>query len=388
VISPELRQAFPTKRLKPEDGLAVTAQVWEEAHEHHRQQLRFHSLLGHGAGIVTGLEVIASDPPDSSVYILPGMAIDSAGQSIYLAEPITYDIGQRLDGRLYLVLSYGEGNPRPGAAVQDGGTPPMYVHTEFVLQALPSLPEGPYVELARVHRVGRESALRDPREAQHPGVNEIDQRFRREAGARQAEIVSVGIAYPGAAAVARHGRGLGYLARALSHSHDRRVVVDDNIPLAPGLESYTVVYLVGQAEFQLSPDEIAALAGALQAGSTVFVESCRRETALGEPPSDASFAALFSSLGVQLEEVRAGHGLLAEPNLFAAPPSGFETQGTPSVRAGGGVVFSSSDYGCLWQGERRSGAASREHIRSAQEFGGNLIAYAVERRRQAAAKPA
>jgi hypothetical protein len=388
VISPELRQAFPTKRLKPEDGLAVTAQVWEEAHEHHRQQLRFHSLLGHGAGIVTGLEVIASDPADTSVYILPGMAIDSAGQSVFVAEPITYDVGQRLDGKLYLTLSYGEGNPRPGSAVQDGGTPAMYVHTEFVLQATPSLPSGPFVELARVHRVGRDSALRDPKDARHPGVNEIDQRYRHSAGAVQQEIVSVGIAYPSAAAVARHGRGMSYLARALSQSPERRVVVDDNIPLGPGLENYTLVYLVGQSEFQLSQDEIAALAAALQSGSTLLLESCRRETALGEPPSDGSFVALVASLGAHLEEVRAGHDLLVEPALFAALPSGFETQGTPSVRLGGGVVFSSCDYGCLWQGERRSGAASREHIRSAQEFGGNLMAYAVERRRQAAAKSA
>ncbi|MEE8392266.1 MAG: hypothetical protein V3S14_15930, partial [Anaerolineae bacterium] len=60
-------KVFPAKRIKPVDGMAVTAQVWEEAHNYHQQQQRFHTMFYHGAGIVTGLEVIASDPADTSV---------------------------------------------------------------------------------------------------------------------------------------------------------------------------------------------------------------------------------------------------------------------------------------------------------------------------------
>ena len=52
-------QKFPVKRIKPIDGMAVTAETWEEAHEYHRQYERFHTLLHHGWGIVTGLEVIS-----------------------------------------------------------------------------------------------------------------------------------------------------------------------------------------------------------------------------------------------------------------------------------------------------------------------------------------
>ncbi len=72
----DLLQEFPAKRIKPVDGLAVTAKVWEEAHEYHRQRQRFHAMLNHGAGVVTGLEVIASDPPDTAVYVQPGIALD------------------------------------------------------------------------------------------------------------------------------------------------------------------------------------------------------------------------------------------------------------------------------------------------------------------------
>jgi hypothetical protein len=198
----------------------------------------------------------------------------------------------------------------------------------------------------------------------------------------------VAVSYGGGTPIPRHGRGLSLLARSLSRSRDLSVWVDDNIPLAPGLENYSLLYLVGQSEFQLDSAEMSALHAFLQAGGTLFIESCRRDIALGEPPADASFMALLSAIGVQMEELRGGHDLLVSPNLFSSVPSGFETQGTPSVRAGagpagGGVVFSACDYGCLWQGERRSGAASREHIRSAQEWGANLLAYAAERRRKA-----
>jgi hypothetical protein len=72
-----------------------------------------------------------------------------------------------------------------------------------------------------------------------------------------------------------------------------------------------------------------------------------------------------------------------EPHLFAAPPPGFETDGTPKVVVGaaaaGRVVWSMCDYGCLWQGERRGRAASREEIRTAMEWGANVVTYALNR---------
>jgi hypothetical protein len=55
----------------------------------------------------------------------------------------------------------------------------------------------------------------------------------------------------------------------------------------------------------------------------------------------------------------------------------------PGLKVGEGVIVSACDYGCLWQGERRGRAASREEIRAAHEWGSNLMAYAVARRAEA-----
>jgi len=373
----DLLQEFPTRRIKPFDGMAVTAEVWDEAHEYHRQRQRFHALLSHGPGIVTGLEVIASDPTDSSVYILPGIAVDPHGRTIVLPEPLAYDVGTA-QGRLYLLLTYGESHPRAESDREEGS---LYVHAQFGIEAGLALPDTPCVELARIRRQDRESPIEDAHDAAHPAPNQIDLRFRQEVGAVPQQVVSLAVSYAGGIVNDRHGRGARYLARALRRSGPCRVWVDEDVPLDAGLEAYTLVYLVGQEAFQPSPDEMKMLYAYLQEGGTVFIESCRQGAAVADPPADASFFDLLGSLGLELEELEPGHSLLTDPFLFALPPPGFKVEGKPGIQVGQGVIFSTCDYGCLWQGERQGRAASREEIRAALEWGGNIIAYAVERRK-------
>lgn len=370
----DLIQKFPTKRIEPVDGMAVTADVWREAHEYHRQQQRFHALLSHGSGVVTGLEVIASDPPDSSVYILPGIAIDTQGQTVVLPEPLAYELGQAR-GTLYLLLTYGESRPKADKGRADG---PLYVHAQFGIAAVSALPDTPYVELARIRRQERDAPIIDAEDALCPSLNEIDLRFRQEIGVAPQEVTRVAVSYVGGAESQEHGRGVRYLARTLRQA-GQGVWVDDGVPLASGLEDYALLYLVGQDAFQLEREEMNAVYAYLQGGGTVLIESCRREISDGDPPADASFLELLASMGLQLEELPADHKLLLEPFLFGQPPPGFETEGTPQLSLGEGVIYSTHDYGCAWRGQRRGRAATREEIRTAIEWGSNIMAYAIAR---------
>jgi hypothetical protein len=54
-VNEDLIQKFPTKRISPFDGMSVTADVWAEEHEYHRQRHQLHARFSHGAGILTGL---------------------------------------------------------------------------------------------------------------------------------------------------------------------------------------------------------------------------------------------------------------------------------------------------------------------------------------------
>ncbi|MCH8062978.1 MAG: hypothetical protein IH861_10795, partial [Chloroflexi bacterium] len=56
--------------------------------------------------------------------------------------------------------------------------------------------------------------------------------------------------------------------------------------------------------------------------------------------------------------------------LFAQAPDGPDGSGV--IVAGDGLIYSDSDYGCLWDGGRPDVPASREAIRSALELGTNL----------------
>lgn len=371
----DLLNELPTKRIKAADGMAVTAQVWDEAHEYHRQWHQAHELLSHGPRIVTGLEVIASDPADSSVYVMPGIATDPRGRTIVVSEPVAYDVGPA-QGMLYLLLTYEESQPTADADQEDG---PRYLHSQFGIQATRALPDTPFVELCRIRRQSRESALVNARNRLHPGFNEIDLRFRREAKVPPQESACLAVGYTGGSTDDRHSRGLDRVAQMLRRS-GQQVWVDNRVALAPGLETYTLLYLVGQDAFQLNRDEMNALYAFLQSGGTLFIESCRHRTSSGEPPADASFLDLLASMGVQLREVSPNHRILTEPHLFAAPPPGFETEGAPKLLLGDNIILSDCDYGCLWQGERRGRPASREEIRTALEWGENLVRFALARR--------
>jgi hypothetical protein len=377
VTEAEFLNQLSKKRIKAVDGMAVTADVWEQAHEYHRQQLQLHTRYAHGPGILVGLEVVASDPPDTAVYIRPGAAIDGEGNTIVVSEPLSYDVAGAAEGHFYLLLTFGESHPRSeNGQVQEGA--PLYIHSEFGLEAASELPDGRVVELARMRRSKRGAIVTDAKQPASPTLDEIDWRFRHLIGGSYSTPDSLAVVHLGGSG-GRHAAGAGYLARALGRA-GQPTSADDDVPLA-ALGRYSLVYLVGHNGFQLSTDDMSSLYSYLQGGGMVFAESCRRD-AQAAGAADNAFNELFSSLGVKLDNVATGHSLLVEPNLFAAPPAGFETDGLPIVRAGEGVVLSMADYGCLWQGERRSGAAGRDAIRTAHEWGGNIMALAAARRRR------
>jgi Domain of unknown function (DUF4159) len=379
-----LLKEFPNKRVRAMDGMAVTADVWEDSHSFHRQAQRFHNLFNHGSGIVTGMEVIASDPADTSVYILPGVAVDTAGRMIAIAEPTAYDVGRQVEGLLHIVLTFGESRPRSDGAQSTQEGAPLYVHTEYGVQALPRLPDVPHIELARVRRQGRTAALSDARDADNPTANEIDLRWRRQNVSTVPDTLGVAVFYAGMTDH-RYGLGVANLAQTVSQRGRFDVVVENNAEITTGLDDYGLVIVVAQRAFQLSPEEHNTLQAYVEAGGTVLFESSQRD-GTGKPTSEQSFIELANGFGVQIADAsRTGHKILKSPNLFVALPAGYDT-GTPTLQAGGGVLISSGDYGALWQGERKSGPAMREEIRAAFELGENILHYAYQRQQTAASK--
>jgi hypothetical protein len=371
---------FPRRRISAFDGMAITADIWREAHDYHLAHQRLLALYMHGAGIVTGLEVIASDPPSQTVYILPGIAIDPAGNMIVAPKPMAYELSSLREGKVHILLTYEESRPQPLNGKY--GDQPFYIYTGYNFESVMESVDSPQLEIARIDlRVG--GVIRNAANALRPGPNEIDLRFRQEIGPLANEKVVVGIAYLSRMG-SSHGRGMLNLARAAGQQGKIKVSVDDGIDLAQELSGYTLIALLAKDRFQLEIAQVHALYNFARNGGTILIESCHREGSTN-PSSDALFTDLLDSLGVRPAVVGAGHELLQDPYLFSRPPVGYETSGSPVLRESGGILFSTHDYGCLWAGDQRTGPADRETIRSALEWGQNLLCYAANRRRRHAA---
>ena len=369
----ELINTYPLKRIKPSDGMTITAQIWEEAHEYHRHSHRYHTMFGHGPGILTGLEVIASDPPDTSVYISPGVAIDTEGQLIVLPQAVAYDIGQEMEGLFYVILSYSESQPRSDENDQDDDSGSRYIHGEFSISAHASLAEVTGVELARVRRSSRDSVLRDVASPMRPGLDEIDLRLRREIGVPLQ--INVAVSYLGQHEEKWHGVGLTQLAQTLNHLGNYRLQVEDEVGIGPGIVTNTLVCLVGQGKFELTAAEMTGLRNYVYRGNgTLFIESL-------DEAAEKAFLNFLTSKDMKAAPLIGGHRLLTQPYLFNTPPPGYEPD-NPLVEVSEGVIFSRRNYGRLWQGERRDQLASREEIRAATEWGSNLMTYALNRWRK------
>ncbi|MBN2007539.1 MAG: DUF4159 domain-containing protein [Anaerolineae bacterium] len=380
----DLIRNFPNKKISPEDGMAITADVWNSAHEYHRQRQQLYDLLSQGPGIVAGLEIEATDTPSNTVCISPGIAMDPLGQIVVLNDTDIrrFNFEER-DGPLHLVLSYHSGRPRHDKN-NTGEDDPKYIHDEYIIEAKKPGGYDPtqVIELARIRRSNGNAPIVNAQDFEHPASNEIDLRFRKQVGKQILPTVTLGVSFMGTQVLERHKAGVNHLARALRNLGLYRVCVDMGISLATGLEDYTLVYLVGHQSFKPTQEEIQIIYNYHKNGGVIFIESCRHDVNEGPAPAEASFNEILASLGVQLKSAAPSHDLFGDPFLFAGAPAGFEDADKGQLRVSEGIIVSTYDYGCLWQGEHRSRIAQREEIRAAMEWGANLINYALKHNRK------
>jgi hypothetical protein len=353
---------LPKLHIKPFDGMSVTAEIWAQAHDEHRKNLQAHNLFFHGAGIVNGLEVVANDPPDQYVFISPGLAVDPAGNIIVLTEAVAYDFGNSMEGDLYLMLGHGE---REVAGTQKDT---RYMQSEFVVAARPSMPKRPAVELARVHVSHRGNAIKNAANPAHPGMEEIDMRFRPVVGVEERMLVRVAICHLGEEAPAAVLSGWDFLSKEVRRSTPYNLVIDNGLPISPGLSNYAITYIAGTGSFKVESGRVKELAAYLEQGKALIVEAL-------DEAADESFKPLLGGLGVSLKPIAEYDSILKTPFLFNAPPEG--NQGN-RVLLGKRVIYSNARYALAWGGKVLGGTGSRSDIRSAHEWGINLIYFCAQ----------
>jgi bifunctional DNA-binding transcriptional regulator/antitoxin component of YhaV-PrlF toxin-antitoxin module len=303
---------FQFKRVNPFQGLVLDADTWKDEQDYHRNQQRLHTLAFHGIGIVEGLEVKANQPPDFSLIISPGMAVDTEGNAIVVPKSQRYNLGSKEKGQVYLIVQYREVPTAPASPSEEGQT--TRILEAYRIREVTRLPDEPYLELARLDFDPSKNNITDARVPSNPTVNEIDLRFRQSAKAplldaseialhphppreiAPQEKVILGHMALGEASPDLHSSGLMKLARQVGFQTEYQAAVEECI-LDETITHHTLLYLTGNGPFTISAKKQAILNSFVQSGGTIFAESCAEQQEAGVKEFGLAFNRLAEQLG-------------------------------------------------------------------------------------------
>jgi hypothetical protein len=355
----------------------IDAQTWGDSHDYHRMVNHAHHLALHGWGIVTGLEVDAADPADRSVWIRPGVAIDPEGRLIIVAQPFRYQITTEKPGLMFLVLMFREIPTQPAISIEDGSEKPSRLLEAYAIYERDRLPDQPHVELARVLLTGdKKAALKDPAETTAPGDNEIDARYREQAGIRPGPRVTIGIWKPNSEDEGMKGplAGTARLVSALSSSSiEWRIRRRDHLGGAEEPLDADLLIMPVTSKSAIDKAEGNMLDVFLDGGGVLLVETS------GAAGAEAQKVIASVAQAVKRKPAAIGrsHPLLSTRHIFAIPPAGAVAG---QLVEGDGLLVSTSDYVTSWNGGTDKKPLDRAEIRASVEFAENMLAYALVRR--------
>ena len=111
------------------------------------------------------------------------MAVDPEGRIIIVAQPFRYQITTQDEGLIYLVLMFREIPTEPALSVEDGPKPSRLLEA-YAIYERDRLPDQAHVELARILLSTGKKNLKEAEDATAPKADEIDTRYREQAGIR------------------------------------------------------------------------------------------------------------------------------------------------------------------------------------------------------------
>jgi hypothetical protein len=375
----------PMQRQQVRDGLLLTAERWQRAHDYQRQRQNLHYQSINQPGIVCGLgvrvipapeEVAAQYRDNRWVQIQPGIAIDLEGNPIVVPHQINFRIATELKESepvtVYLVVQYRD----PDCL---GASPDREVVQEtFRIDERSRPPERSEVELCRVLlRSSHQELLCTPADVFFPGYGDLDLRYRRQAQARPQGLVQIAEINSEDEDCSRNFFNLTYLLRAVEDIYPslkgaetvERVTWDEDLHL------YELLYLTGQQDLSLNKHQFSKLSSYLKSGGTLLVDASVKSTELIQ--SVQAIAQKLQTPLKSLQEARRDHPLRIKPFLFSALPTidGVKIQ----LLSGGGIILAIGNIGGSW-GLDEQLQRSRTEIRTAQELGINILHFAWKRK--------
>ncbi|NJN88664.1 MAG: DUF4159 domain-containing protein [Leptolyngbyaceae cyanobacterium SL_7_1] len=380
---------IPLERLHVYDSLMMNAQRWSLAHDYHRRRQNIHYQSLNQPGIVCGLGVSLTEPPETTrsefrddrwIKIQPGIAIDVEGNVIVVDEIIdrTYRIAAKrpTTGTLtiYVVVSYVE--PQPIDRQH-----PEILQEQFRFDQKTSPPDDHEIELCRIQLAANFVQLETPSDVFFPQSNQLNFNHRLQAQTRP--LATIGMAeiqpYPSEPTDACISRSLPFLSQATIALYPKLhcFIADRPLPInAHTSQSFDLLYLAASHLTDLSASEQDLLNQHLEAGGTLVMElPLSNEFAIAHLHD--CIADLFRTSLTVWSDLPVEHPLRSQPFLFAALP---ELEHSPlQLWSGGGIVLMAGALTAAWAPDPQ-GLRSRDHLRTTQELGINLLQFAWQRR--------
>jgi hypothetical protein len=257
-------------------------------------------LAFHSVGIVDGLEIAANKPPDLSVIIHPGMAVDPQGNVIIVPETQNYKMQTRDKRVIYLIMQFREVPAEPYQP-PNGGQPTRIMEA-YRIQERDTLPKEPYLELCRINFDPVDKTIKDARYQTQVGRNEIDLNFRqtatqistkplsvppleqksaqtqvaptKETVTPPIETIAIGHAVVGEVDKNLHLAGLQNLIKEINRQGVFQTSLSENIVIDRRISRFALIYMTGNGRFELNPEQVSIISDFLQSGSVIFGEGC------------------------------------------------------------------------------------------------------------------
>lgn len=347
---------FPKFSLNGYEGMSVTGESWNMAHNEHRDALRAHILSMHKTGIICGLEVRANDPADHYVFITPGAAVDSLGRVIVVDQTIAYDFGDEGTGKYMLLLGYGEHEKEN----TDSGIKTM--QHEYIIAARQSLPKQPTVELARVEISGKGAKIRNAKSAFQPGPDELDLRYRLDKDGLGEPIRAAVVCIPEGNDTVSQGWQV--LRQAMAQEKLENLIVDFFDNLDERVSGYDLLYVAASGTFSPSDEQKTQIKNFYKNGGGILLEGL-----------DSTGAEALKSLvdGIKTAPISYDNSrFYREPYFFRLPP---EQISEKNLQCGEKIILCSDPTASPWCGSINGKPISRGDIRTNLEWGANLVEY-------------
>lgn len=374
----------PFERLQARDGLLITADRWNKTQTYHRQRQNFHYQSVHQPGVVCGLGVrpIARDGSEPAQYrdgrsfqLQPGIAIDLMGNPIIVpqAENVQVALEPLPEDPLTVYVTVSYRDPEELALSPDQ----EMMREQFRIDVKTRPPEEMEVEVCRILLPPAQPVqLSKAPDVFFPGYNNVDFRYRQPATLRAQALVRLAQIRHDNPEYNRNFANLDSLLKSTSVLYPT-LQGEDRVDMlaweSPDLDRYDLLYLTGQ-RLSMSQPEGMALQRFLKGGGVVVVDVPAEGSELGQYIAGIAQQQLQSPL----EPLSRRHPLRRQPFLFAALPIGAQRQPV-QVFVNGGIVMVVGNLGSMW-GLDEELSLPRNTIRTAQEFGINLLHYAWQRR--------